>query len=124
LRILIVDDNVASLQALAKVLESSGYDVVAASTGCKAIESLKMEPPPDFVLTDMVIPDLDGREIARAARSLPKAPYVALITGWTVEPDLDDPARWGVDHVFLKPLKVADLLSKLEQVHSKRRGTS
>jgi CheY-like chemotaxis protein len=116
LRILLVDDNAACCRALAKVLEFKGFAVTAVVAGTPALDALRHEPPPDFVLTDLLLPDMDGRDVARVARSLQPKPYVALITGWTIEPDLSDPARWDVDHVFLKPLKVDDLLSKLAEI--------
>jgi CheY-like chemotaxis protein len=121
-RVLIVDDNAPSRRALARVLESAGYEIREAATGAKALEALAQDPPADFVLTDLVLPDLDGREVARAASQLPNGPFVALITGWSLEADLERLSRWGVDHVFLKPLQAAEILAKFEAVRSGRRG--
>jgi CheY-like chemotaxis protein len=119
--VLIIDDNAPSRRALAKVLASSGYHVQEAATGAAALEALAQDPPADFVLTDLMLPDLDGREVALAASKLPNRPFVALITGWTIEADLEDPSRWGVDHVFQKPLQADELLAKLEAARTARR---
>jgi CheY-like chemotaxis protein len=113
--ILVVDDNAPGRRALAKVLEAKGFAVTAVADGTSALDAMKRKPPPDFVLTDLLLPDIDGREVARAARALEPRPYTVLITGWTIEPDLQDPARWNVDHVFLKPLRIDDLLAKLAE---------
>ena len=67
------------------------------------------------MLTDLLLPDIDGSEVGLAACAMQPRPYVVLITGWTIEPDLQDPARWGVDHVFLKPLRIDDLPAKLAE---------
>jgi CheY-like chemotaxis protein len=116
LRILLVDDNAPGRRALAKVLEAKGFAVTPVADGTSAIDALQQGSPPEFVLTDLLLPDIDGREVARVAGSLEPKPYVALITGWTIDPDLKDPAHWGVDHVFLKPLRIDDLLSKLAEI--------
>ena len=65
---------------------------------------------------DLLLPDVDGREIARLERKLADAqgPIVIMITGWDFGPDLPDAEHWGVDHVFLKPLNVAELVAALE----------
>ena len=69
-RILLVDDNEASQRGLARFLEAEGYAVTLAFDGTSALEALEAGPPPDFVLTDLRLPDLDGREVARPARRL------------------------------------------------------
>jgi CheY-like chemotaxis protein len=122
LRVLLVDDNASGLRALAKVLEAKGFAVTAVADGASALDALRQTPPPDFVLTDLILPDIDGKEVARAARALQPRPYVAMITGWTIEPELKDPSHWQVDHVFLKPLRVDDLLATLAEITGEPSG--
>ena len=55
---------------MARFLEAEGYAVTLAFDGTTALEALESGPPPDFVLTDLRLPDLDGRELARSARQL------------------------------------------------------
>ncbi len=115
LRILLVDDNEASQRGLARLLEAEGYAVTLAFDGTSALKALGFEPPPDFVLTDLRLPDLDGREVARSARQLVPPPRVALITGWDLDPEIETPGSWGIEWYFQKPLDVRDLIEKLRQ---------
>ncbi|SIN97316.1 two-component system, cell cycle response regulator CpdR [Singulisphaera sp. GP187] len=115
-RILLVEDNDAASKGLSKFLIAMGYEVHVVIDGTSALEALRTSPPPDFVLTDLRLPDLDGREVALRARQLVPAPRIALITGWDLERDLRDKASWGIDWVFTKPLDVNELLLKLREV--------
>src|SRR5215213_10576713 len=96
-RVLLVEDNDAASKGLAKLLAAMGYDVAVVLDGASALEALRTGPPPDFVLTDMRLPDLDGREVARTARQLVPPPRIALITGWDLDPTLHDTSFWGID---------------------------
>ncbi len=112
-RILLVDDNEATQRGLARFLEAEGYAVTLAFDGISALEALEAGPPPDFVLTDLRLPDLDGRELAQRARQLVPPPRVALITGWDLDPERETPDTWGIEWYFQKPLNVRDLIEKL-----------
>ena len=114
-RILLVDDNEATQRGLARLLEAEGYAVTLAFDGASALEALQVGPPPDFVLTDLRLPDLDGREVARSARRLVPPPRVALITGWDLDTEPETPDSWGIEWYFQKPLNVRDLIEKLRQ---------
>ena len=114
-RILLVDDNEASQRGLARFLEAEGYAVTLAFDGASALEALEAGPPPDFVLTDLRLPDLDGREVAQSARRLVPPPRVALITGWDLDPELEATDSWGIDWYFQKPVNVRELLEKLRE---------
>ena len=115
-RLLLVDDNAEGRRALARLLELYGFEVTAVADGASALAALGDSPPPDVVLTDLILPDIDGREIARIARDLVPTPAVVMITGWDFGSDLIDHPGPGVDLVFLKPLNVGDLVAKLNEV--------
>ncbi|HWE39810.1 MAG TPA: response regulator [Isosphaeraceae bacterium] len=111
-RVLLVEDNPEGSAALERVLSIKGYEVVVAPDCAAALEALDDGPAFDFVLTDLLLPGGDGREVARAARELDPPPRIALITGWTLDaPPLDGDVP-EVDHVFLKPLDVRALLAE------------
>jgi DNA-binding response OmpR family regulator len=112
-RILLVEDNAAAGQGLTRLLEAKGYAVTAVSDGQSALRELAQEPPPDFLLTDMQLPDLDGRELARHASRLVPPPRVVLITGWDLEPLHGEQSDWGIDVVLTKPLDMQELLKSL-----------
>jgi DNA-binding response OmpR family regulator len=114
-RVLLVEDNDAAGKGLSKLLEAYGFEVRVVPDGASALAALQATPPPDYLLTDLQLPDLDGREVARRASGLDPAPRVALITGWDVNADPEEVARWGIDWVFSKPLDIRDLVAKLSE---------
>jgi CheY-like chemotaxis protein len=112
-RILVVDDHELGRRSLCRLLEATGYDVTAVKDGRTALESMKTSIVPDYVLTDLRLPDIDGREIVQAARSLVPRPWIAFITGWDL--DDDESRRIGLDWVFLKPLDISEIVAKLQE---------
>jgi DNA-binding response OmpR family regulator len=114
-RVLLVEDNDMASRGLARLLEAWGFDVTVKHDGTSALRALDLEPAPDFVLTDWLLPDLDGREIARHAHGLRPTPRIALITGWDLDSELADYKSWGIDWVFAKPLDTYGLISRLRE---------
>ena len=90
-----------------------GYEITAVKDGESAIAAMELEPTFDYVLTDLRLPDLDGREVVQAAHRLLDSPHIGLITGWDLDPEETD--RLGIDWVFLKPLDVQAIVAKLKQ---------
>ena len=112
-RLLLVDDHEVGRVALARLLRAIGYDVTAVGDGTSACEALESLPPFAFVLTDVSLPDFDGREVVRAAKQKTPVPWIALVTGWDIDPV--EKSRLGVDWVFLKPLDVQMIVEKLNE---------
>jgi CheY-like chemotaxis protein len=113
-RILIVEDSAEGRAALGRVLEARGHRVETVATGEAALEALKSPVPPRIVITDLVLPDLDGREISRTARALQPRPWVVLITGWGFEATAEELASAGIDLLLPKPVDVRDLCRRLD----------
>ncbi|OLF12611.1 response regulator transcription factor [Actinophytocola xanthii] len=79
-RVLVVDDHVSYRRLLTRLLRSGGYEVVGeAGTGRAAVE-LVGSTTPDVVLLDVVLPDLDGFEVARRLAHSPAPPVVVFIS--------------------------------------------
>lgn len=114
-RLLLVDDNGEGRRALARLLQLYGFDVTAVADGTSALSALRDDPAPDVVLTDLLLPDADGRDIAARARTLSPAPLVILITGWDFG-EAPEPSEANADLVFLKPLNVAELVQNVDQL--------
>lgn len=70
-RILIVDDQPANLQVLGAILGQLGHDVVPAADGATALRRLALRPP-DLVLLDLLMPEMDGFEVCRRIREQPE----------------------------------------------------
>lgn len=113
-KILVVDDNAAN-QALAEAtLEDEGYQVVLASSGEDALQKLEAELP-DCVLLDVRMPGMDGFEVCRRIRSLPRGADLPVVF-LTAQRDVDtfDAARdAGADDFLTKPLQPAELVVRV-----------
>src|SRR5262245_24490927 len=117
-RVLLVDDSTEGRKALARVLSLRGFSVISVADGASAVEALKVPPPPDIVLVDLLLPDMDGLEVIRASNALVPRPRSVLITGWSFEADLSRLGETGIDKVFYKPVSVTDLLDWLRTTAS------
>jgi CheY-like chemotaxis protein len=114
-RVLLVEDNRAASRGMARLLEAQGYLVTVRHDGASALRTLEAAPPPDIVLTDLDLPDLDGREVAEHALRLEPRPRIGLITGWDLDPDDGGDPPTPFDRVFLKPLDAPRLFEWLRE---------
>ena len=78
-KILIVEDDVTNLEVLRGVLESVGYQLSVASNGCEALETIAQDPP-DLILLDVIMPELDGFEVCRRVKASPQWGSVRMIS--------------------------------------------
>jgi len=113
-KVLLVEDNEAAGKGLARLLQAHGLTVTVASDAQSALLELEAGNHPDILLTDVQLPDLDGRELARKARLLRPGLRVVLITGWDLQPREGQAAEWGVECVLLKPVDPRELFRKLD----------
>lgn len=107
-RVLLVDDNLDAVEALAELLRLLGHEVRTAVDG-KAAITLAERFHPDLVLCDLGLPGMSGYEVARALRALPLAsrPTLAALTGFGSEADRQRSADAGFDAHLLKPVDPA-----------------
>lgn len=110
-RILVVEDNPATLQGIRDLLEISGYDVMVAANGREGLESLENQRP-DLIISDIMMPDIDGYQFhaqVRKQSDLLGIPFIFL----TARGEKDDIRRGkaiGVDDYITKPFDDEDLL--------------
>jgi two-component system, cell cycle response regulator len=112
-KILVVDDSRTQLDWLVQVLEREGYAVVTAGGGKEAIRKV-MTDPPDLVLLDMILPDMDGLEVLRIVKKLPDDQFIPVIV-LSVKSDLDTKVtglRIGADDFLAKPFAEAEILAR------------
>lgn len=96
------------------IFEGAGFEVTCASHGALALESVR-ESPPDLVVTDMMMPVMDGTELIRRLRSDPAtAPIPILVT--TADVDIIH----GADAVLSKPYRLADLVASANALLGKK----
>ncbi|HYF24360.1 MAG TPA: ATP-binding protein, partial [Baekduia sp.] len=112
-RVLIVDDDIRNVFALASALEVRGMKVAFAENGREGIEKLRETPDVDLVLLDVMMPEMDGYETARAIRSMPRFEALPIIqlTAKAMKGDRDKSIAAGASDYITKPVDVDQLLS-------------
>ncbi len=114
--ILLVEDDPSVLALTASALRELGYSVFEARHGNDALEVLKSGPAPDLMLTDVVMPEMNGRSLAEQANELRPDMKVLFMTGFTknaiVHNGVLDP---GVQ-LLAKPFTIEELSAKVREV--------
>jgi DNA-binding NtrC family response regulator len=111
-RILIVDDDPGTLASLSRAFALEGYTAVTASTGARALERLA-EDPVDAVLSDVVMPEMDGLEfLARVRERAPEVPVILMSGQATVDTAVKATRLGALDFVE-KPVGLERLLLTL-----------
>jgi CheY-like chemotaxis protein len=114
-RVLVVDDEQVIADTLAKILDLNGYDASAVYTGTAAVESARSLRP-DLVISDVIMPDMNGIEAAISIRGFLPTCKILLFSGQAATADLLENAR-AQGHEFeilAKPVHPSDLLAKLK----------
>ncbi len=112
-RILVVEDSPAQAQGLAQVLGREGYQVEIAADGRDAIRRVRGDPP-DLVLLDMILPDMDGLEVLRILKARAEDQFIPVIL-LSVKADLDSRVaglRIGADDFLAKPFADAEIQAR------------
>lgn len=113
--ILVVEDNLFLRQVLSTLLTDEGHAVTAVADGVAALEHLRAHPC-QIVLTDWVMPEMDGLALCRAIRALPLASYtyIILLTAQESKDDLVTGLESGADEYLIKPVSAAELRARLK----------
>jgi two-component system KDP operon response regulator KdpE len=110
-RILLVDDEVSIQRAVAPLLRSRGYEVDVAGTGTDALKSAS-ERPPDLIVLDLGLPDVEGTEVCRRIRVDSAVPIVVLSARGR-EADKVAALDLGADDYVSKPFGPEELLARI-----------
>jgi two-component system, OmpR family, KDP operon response regulator KdpE len=110
-RILLVDDEVPIQRAVAPLLRARGYDVDVAGTGADALKMTKTQPP-DLIVLDLGLPDMEGTEVCRRIRTLSAVPIVVLSARGS-ESDKVAALDLGADDYVTKPFGPEELLARI-----------
>jgi len=116
-RILVVDDDAASLELVTTLLQSNGYSVSQAMEGNRAI-SLGTEEKFDLVILDVHMPTYDGIEILRFLRKryVRRPVKVIALTADSTESVQTGLKRYGIDSYMTKPVELKALLDEVQRL--------
>ncbi len=117
-KLLVVDDNEQNRYLLQAILGSHGYAIMLASDGAEALKKAKAEPP-DLVVTDILMPGMDGYSLCREWKgdeTLKKIPLVFYTATYTDPKDEEFALSLGADCFIVKPQEPEVLLAKIEEV--------
>jgi len=119
MKALIVEDNEDSRVLLRDVLEGNGYLVRDAENGLKALELIRKGFTPDIVISDILMPDMDGYALCRALKSDPchrHIPFIFYTATFTDPRDEQLALDMGADRFFVKPRDMAELVTEIDKV--------
>jgi two-component system KDP operon response regulator KdpE len=120
-RILVVDDEERMVRFIRMNLEHDGYQVAEALNGKQALD--KLRDPPDLLLLDVMMPDIDGFEVLEAVRQVSTVPVIML----TAKGEEDDRVRGlelGADDYVTKPFSPRELVSRVKAVLRRTEGAT
>jgi two-component system response regulator MprA len=111
-RILVVDDDPKILSLMRRGLRYAGYEPVLAENGERALVAA-LDHPPDLIILDLMLPDLDGLEVCRRLRSDGPEPPVLMLTARHQIPDRVAGLDAGADDYLVKPFALDELLARI-----------
>jgi two-component system KDP operon response regulator KdpE len=120
--VLLVDDEVSIQRAVGPLLKSRGYEVEIAGTGAAAVEAVAARPP-DLVVLDLGLPDLDGTEVCARIRRISAVPIIVLSARGS-ETDKVRALDLGADDYVTKPFGPEELLARIRVALRRKGGAS
>lgn len=119
-RILTIDDDPLLRGLIREMLESEGHTVEVADGGQAGLEIFRLAAergePFDLVVTDLGMPHMDGREVARAIKSVSPVTPVILLTGWGARLKAEGAIPPQVDAIVTKPPRLREVREALARV--------
>lgn len=114
--ILLVEDDFINMKLAQHVLESQGYTVVKATTGQGALQQIKTNPP-DLILMDIQLPDIDGMTLVRIirAKDTTKETAILALTAYAMKGDREKILKTGCNDYISKPINVEKFISTVRR---------
>ena len=117
INILIAEDSPTQAAQLCGVLETHGYSVTVARNGREALDSLRLQPPM-MVITDIIMPEMDGYELCRQIKANPEWKHlpVMLLTSLSEPVEVIRSLECGADSFTIKPWEENQILSRIQRL--------
>src|SRR6266516_887614 len=116
-RVLIVDDDPDILHLVSYNLKQAGFEAITADTGRKALETIQRRPP-DLVILDLMLPDVDGMEVCRTLRGHESSRLIPIVmlTARGEEVDRVVGFELGADDYVVKPFSPRELVLRVQAI--------
>jgi DNA-binding response OmpR family regulator len=114
-KILIVDDDIDTLKLVGLMLQKQGFQIIAATDGIQGLAQADAEDP-DLILLDVMMPEMDGYEVAKRLRANPKTANTPILM-FTAKTQLDDKVTGfeaGADDYLTKPTHPTELTAHVK----------
>lgn len=122
-KILVVEDDPASLRLVSYALEAEGYEVVTAVNGVEGLRKAQQEAP-DLVVLDVMLPGIDGFEVCHRLCSDPDNPQartpILMLTAKSQEADREMGQKMGADLYLAKPATPEELTQAVNELLAQR----
>jgi len=118
-RILVVDDDLAVCRSIDRALRLEGYEVRTVPSGSEALEAMASEPP-DALVLDLQLPDIDGLAVCRRIRSAGDDTPILMLTARDGIEDRVQGLDAGADDYLVKPFALEELLARLRALLRRR----
>ncbi|WP_405900727.1 response regulator transcription factor [Streptomyces sp. NBC_00727] len=125
-RLLVVEDEPTLRELLSASLQLTGFQVITAETGARALEAVR-EQRPDLIVLDVMLPDFNGFEVARRLREHPVGqgtghPPILFLTARDAAEDRISGLRAGGDDYVTKPFNLEELILRIQAVLRRTNG--
>ncbi|MEU4192151.1 response regulator transcription factor [Kribbella sp. NPDC026611] len=120
-RLLVVDDEATVRELLSATLRFAGFEVTSAATATEAVAAAVAEPP-DLVLLDVMLPDLDGFEVVRRLRDQRAEVPVLFLTARDRQADKITGLSLGADDYVTKPFDLEELIARIRAILRRTSG--
>ena len=116
-RVLIVDDDPDILRLVSYNLKQAGFEAITADTGRKALETIQRRPP-DLVILDLMLPDVDGMEVCRMLRGHESSRLIPIIMLTARGEEIDRVVGFelGADDYVMKPFSPRELVLRVKSI--------
>jgi two-component system response regulator RegX3 len=121
MHVLLVEDDPGVAASVDEGLRSAGFTVTVVGTGAAALERATATPPPDVVVLDLGLPDMDGQDVCRALRTSSTIPIV-VASARGEELDRVLALELGADDYLVKPFGMRELVARLRAVLRRATG--